>query len=166
MWRNYLIVGLRSLARDRAYAFINIFGLAIGLAACLLLLLYVRYETSFDKWLPDSGRIFEVQATWHEPGQPVTRTQRSPFPVRDMLPGGFPQIEALTVLRTGQTVLRRNGQPLFVDSATVDPSFFDIFRLDFVDGSAAKALPNTNSIVVTAQEALRQFGRTDVVGLR
>ena len=72
MWRNYLTVGFRALMANRTYAFINIFGLALGLAACLLLLLFVRYETSYDSWLPDSDRIYQVQATWHEPGQPVT----------------------------------------------------------------------------------------------
>ena len=52
MWRNYLTVGLRALAKNRTYAFINIFGLALGLAACLLILLYVRYERSYDAGCP------------------------------------------------------------------------------------------------------------------
>ena len=52
MWRNYLTVGFRALAKNKTYAFINIFGLAIGMAACLLILLYVRYEASYDAWMP------------------------------------------------------------------------------------------------------------------
>ena len=62
MWRNYLTVGFRALTRSRTYAFINIFGLATGLAACLMLMLYVRYETSYDRWLPDAERIYQVQS--------------------------------------------------------------------------------------------------------
>jgi putative ABC transport system permease protein len=164
MWRNYLTIALRTLTRNRAYALINIFGLALGLAACLLILLYVRYESSYDAWLPDADRIFQVQATWHEPGQPVSRSQNSPFPLRDTLAGGFPQVEALTVMRTGQTVLMRDGQPMFLDAAIVDPGFFDIFRLDFVSGSPARALPDTRSIVLTESEAIRQFGTADAAG--
>ena len=61
MWRNYLTVGVRSLIKNKTYAFINIFGLAIGLAACLMILLYVRYETSYDRWIPDGDRIFSWQ---------------------------------------------------------------------------------------------------------
>ena len=51
MWRNYVTVGIRALAKSRTYAFINILGLAIGMAACLMILLYVRYEISYDRWI-------------------------------------------------------------------------------------------------------------------
>ena len=67
MWRNYLTVGLRALTKNRTYAFINIFGLALGIAACLLLLLYVRYETSYDAWLPDAERVYQLQSINTDP---------------------------------------------------------------------------------------------------
>jgi putative ABC transport system permease protein len=164
MLRNYLIVALRMLTRNRAYALINVCGLALGLAACLTILLYVRYESSYDGWLPDHDRIFQVQATWHEPGQPISKSQHSPFPVRETLAAGFPQIEALTVMRTGKTVLMHGGQPMFLDAAAVDPSFFDIFRLDFVDGSAERALSDMRSVVLTESEAVRLLGTAKAVG--
>lgn len=164
MWRNYLTVALRTLTRNRAYALVNICGLALGLAACLTILLYVRYESSFDSWLPDHERIHQVQATWHEPGQPVSRSQHSPFPIRETLAAGFPEIEALTVLRAGKTVLMKDGQPMFLDAAAVDPSFFDVFRLEFVDGSAKRALADMNSVVLTESEAVRLLGTARAVG--
>jgi putative ABC transport system permease protein len=164
MWRNYLTVGLRALARHKSYAFINIFGLALGLAACLLILLYVRYETSYDKWLPGSDRIFQVQATWHETGQPITPNQASPLPLRDTIAGGFPGIEAVTIVYPGRLATIRDGQPVYVDAVSVDPSFFDIFRLEFVRGSARTALPNVTSVVLTESEAIKQFGTLDVLG--
>ena len=61
MWRNYLIVGLRALIKNKTYAFINIFGLGVGLAACLMLLIYVRYETSYDEWLPNAENTYQFQ---------------------------------------------------------------------------------------------------------
>jgi putative ABC transport system permease protein len=164
MWRNYLIVGYRALTRSKTYAFINILGLALGLAACLMILLYVRHETSYDSWLPDSERIFQVQATWHEPGQPVTRNQASPLPVRDTIGSGFPQIEAVTIVMPGRLNVIRDGQPAFIDEVYVDPGFFDIFQLPFVHGSAKTALASSNALVLTEREALRQFGTTDVLG--
>jgi putative ABC transport system permease protein len=166
MLRNYFLVGYRALAKNRTYAFINIFGLALGLAACLLILLYVRYETSYDKWLPDSERIFQVQTTWHETGQPVRENQTSSLPVRDTIAGGFPQIEAVAIAQPGKVAALRDGQPTYLDSLIVDPSFFDIFQLKFVRGSRAAALPNVTSVVLTRQEALKQFGTVDAIGRR
>jgi putative ABC transport system permease protein len=164
IWSNYLTVGLRNLARHRAYAFINLLGLAIGLAACILILLYVRYETGYDKWLPDWQRIYQVQSTWHEPGQPVTATQRGPLPLRDTLAAGFQEIEAVSVATPGRLLTVRAGQPVYVDALIVDPSFFDIFQLDFRRGSARTALANVTSVVLTRTEAIRQFGTVDALG--
>ena len=62
MWRNYMTVGLRALAKNKTYAFINIVGLAIGLAACLMILIYVRYETSYDEWLPNAENSYQFQS--------------------------------------------------------------------------------------------------------
>ncbi len=104
MWRNYLTVGFRALTRSKTYAFINVFGLALGLAACLMLLIYVRYETSYDRWLPDSERIYQIQATWREPGQPVTASQASPMPLRDTFAGGLAL--AIAVATVGGHALR------------------------------------------------------------
>src|SRR3546814_20086372 len=61
MWRNYLTVALRALAKNRAYTIINIAGLSLGIAACLLILSYVRYEFSYDECLPDSENVFPLQ---------------------------------------------------------------------------------------------------------
>ncbi|TMJ14954.1 MAG: ABC transporter permease, partial [Alphaproteobacteria bacterium] len=85
LWWNYAAVAIRALGRHRVYAFVNLAGLALGLAACLIILLYVRYERSYDSWLPDADRVFQIQANWHEVGQPVSRSQASPFPVHDRL---------------------------------------------------------------------------------
>jgi putative ABC transport system permease protein len=164
MWRNYLLVGFRALAKSRTYALINLLGLALGLAACLLLLLYVRYETSYDSWLPDHERIHQVQATWHEEGQPVSPSRNSPQPVGDTIMGGFPQIEAVSVARQGQLQIVRDGQPVYVDELYVDPSFFDIFQFEFLRGSPKTALPNLTSIVFTESEAIKHFGTTDALG--
>jgi putative ABC transport system permease protein len=111
-----------------------------------------------------SGRLYQVQTKFNLPGQPAVRNQASPFIVYEQLPAGFPQIEAVTSLAPGKTVTERDGQPKFIDSATVDPNFFTVLGLPFAQGSAATALPDTNSIVLTESEAVRQFGTTDALG--
>ena len=164
MWRNYLIVGFRALTKNKTYAFINVFGLALGLAACLALLVYVRYETSYDSRVPDSERIFQVQATWHEVGQPVAANQHSPFPVHDTIAAGFPQIEAVSIAYPYRAVVQRHSEPLYLDTLSVDPSFLDMFRFSFVRGRREGALPNVNSVVLTETEAVRLFGTIDALG--
>lgn len=163
MWSNILILTVRRLFLDRAYSAITIGGLALGLAGCLMILNYVRYERSYDAWLPDNGRVYQVQTTIHPPGQPAVHTQASSYPLHDVLVAGFPQIEALTSVSAGKTVTEHDGQPMFLDSTTVDPEFFKVFALPFAQGSAAEALPDTNSIVLTESEAIRQFGTADVL---
>ncbi len=164
MWRNYLTVGFRALTRNRTYAFINIFGLALGLAACLMILVYVRYETSYDSWVTDSDRVYQVQATWHEVGQPLAANQTSPFPVHETIAAGFPQIEASSIAYPVRAVVQRDGEPLYVDSLSVDPVFLDMFGFDFVHGSPRTALPNINAMIVTESEAVRLFGTVDAMG--
>lgn len=164
MWRNYLTVTFRLLARNRAYSVINIGGLALGLAGCLMVLGYVRYERSYDSWLPNHDRIYQVQTTIRPPAQAVVRTQASPFPLQERLVADFPEIEAVTSVALGKTVIEHDGQPMFLDATTVDPSFFEVFALPFAQGAAANALPDTNSIVLTEREAIRQFGTANALG--
>ena len=164
MWRNYLTIAIRMLARHRAQALINIGGLALGLAGCLIILNYVRYERSYDSWMAGSDRVFQMQTTVHPPGQPDVHSQGSPFPIYQSLPGGFPQVEAITSVAAGKTVATRDGQPVFLDVDTVDPEFFKVFDLPFVHGSAATALADVNTITLTESDAARLFGTSDALG--
>jgi putative ABC transport system permease protein len=135
----------------------------LGLAGCLLILGYIRYEQNYDTWIPGHERVHQVQTTIRPPGQPVARLQASSYALFDRL-GAFPQIEALTSVGGGKTVTERGGRPVFIDATVVDRSFFQVFELPFAQGSAATALPDTNSIVLTQSEAVRHFGTADVLG--
>ena len=70
MFRNYLISALRSLKRQKLFAIINVTGLAIGLAACMLIILFVRHEFSYDQQFTDVQRLYRIEATANIPGQP------------------------------------------------------------------------------------------------
>jgi putative ABC transport system permease protein len=165
MWRNYLVTGLRALTKNRTYAFINIFGLALGLAACLLILLYVRYETSYDKWLPDAERVYQLQSinTDPETGE-RTVLQAAHGAAAEPLAKDFPQIEAITRVEGVEPVLMRDGQATFAPMFLADENFFDIIPLTFIRGDRATALKGTDSLVVSRTEALERFGGLDIVG--
>ena len=165
MWRNYLAVGTRAFVKNKAYTFINIFGLAVGIAACLMILLYVRYEISYDAWIPEADRAYQVQsvATERETGG-VAREQMSAFPVGISLAKDFAEIEEVSrAVPVGTTVLR-DGTPFDADMLLVDDSFFRIFPLPFLRGDPAAALRDMNSVVLTKAETVRHFGTIDALG--
>ncbi|TFI59558.1 FtsX-like permease family protein [Sphingomonas parva] len=166
MWRNYLTVGYRALTKNRTYAAINIVGLAIGLAACLILLLYVRYETSYDAWLPEADRVYQIQTFGTDPetGQNIAM-QAVTRPIGDALAGDFAEIESIAKLETDPAVVLQGGNAIGVEkSAAADASFFDIIQLPFIAGDRRGALRDTDSVALSRAEAMRLFGTTDVVG--
>ena len=164
MWRNYLLVGFRALVRHKTYAFINILGLALGLAACLMLLIYVRYETGYDRWLPDSDRVYQVQAvsTSDDLGDPAAQ-QASHGIITESLAHDFPQIEEIARLEGNTPVFLRDGVPVFVDVFYSDDNLFRILRLPFLRGNPATALRGTDSLVLSRTQAMNLFGSIDVI---
>src|SRR3712207_4531714 len=165
MWRNYLTVACRALSRHKVYAFINIFGLALGLAACLLLLLYVRYETSYDRWLPDADRVFQVQTTGIDDstGGRIAM-QATTQPVAAALAKDFPQLEAVSKLEGDNVVVMRDGQPQRIEVHAADERFFDIVSVPFLRGNGATALKTVDAVALSRAQAMRQFGSIDVIG--
>src|SRR6188768_1564598 len=96
MWRNYMTVGVRALIKNRTYAFINIFGLAIGLAACLMLLIYVRYETSYDETLPNAANTYEFQTHFRNPQTGEEgNLQMTAYVSGQRLKADFPQVDRM-----------------------------------------------------------------------
>ena len=154
----------RRLATERAYSLIAIGGLALGLAGCLIIWGYVRYERGYDAWVPGADRVYQVQSSIRAPGQPEVHAQSSSYIIYDRLPADFPQVEAVTSLAVGKTVIERDGRPDFIEATTVDPSFFRVFPLPFLHGSPATALADTHSVVLSRPEAVRRFGTDDVLG--
>jgi putative ABC transport system permease protein len=168
MWRNYLTVGFRALTKSRTYAFINIFGLALGLAACLLILLYVRYENSYDNWMDGAERAFQLQTSYHatKSGQEEMFLQPSSIVSGRTLEKDFPQqVEKHVWVRSFAPVVIQDGQAFEIeDLRMVDDNLFEILRVPFVRGNWQTALPDTQSIALSESEAKRRFGNIDPIG--
>jgi putative ABC transport system permease protein len=165
MWRNYLTVGLRALLKNKTYAFINIFGLAVGLAACLMLLLYVRYETSYDEWLPDAERVYQVQAIGTGEGvSGGTPQQGSHGVVAQSLAQAFPEIEAAVRAEGQSMTVIRNGEAQALDIVAASAAFFDVLQLPFLRGSRERALADMNGVAISRSRAETLFGSIDAVG--
>ncbi|WP_315760635.1 FtsX-like permease family protein [Sphingomonas sp. Y38-1Y] len=168
MWRNYLLVGLRALAKNRAYAAINIAGLALGLAACLLILLYVRYETSYDDWMPGADRAFQFQTHYQatETGGEEMKLQMSAIVAGRTLKKDYPdQVEKLVWVRGFAPVVIQDGQASTIEHLRMaDGNLFEIMNVPFVRGSGSTALPDGHSIALSESEAKKRFGDVDPTG--
>ena len=167
MLHNYLIVGLRALTKNKTYAFINIFGLALGLAAAVMILLYVRYELTYDAWMKDADQAFQVQTYYKANGKggEALNLQMSEFAAGRALLKDFPQVEKLTYIWGFGPVVLQDGVAKQTDHVRmVDSNIFDILQVPFVRGDADKALPDNNSMAISAGEAIRRFGTIDVIG--
>jgi putative ABC transport system permease protein len=165
MWRNYIVTGFRALTKNKTYAFINIFGLALGLAACLMILLYVRYETAYDKWLPDAERVYQVQSVNTDP-ETGERTvmQATHSAAAEPLAKDFPQIEAITRAEGVEPVFMQKGEATFAPMTLADENFFRIIQLPFLRGDPATALRGMDSLVLSRTEAIERFGSLDIIG--
>ena len=166
MWRNYMTVGVRALVKNKTYAFINIFGLAIGLAACLMLLLYVRYETTYDQFLPNAENTYQFETHYQDrqTGR-VGDLQMTSYVTESRLRNDFPQIDRSVYALTSQPVIRRGAEALSTDKVLlVNNLFFDVLQFPFAQGNPATALSQVNTAVLTQSEAQRVFGTENVVG--
>jgi putative ABC transport system permease protein len=165
MWRNYLTIGMRALRRDPLFTAINLAGLAVGLAGCLLIILFIRYELSFDEWLPGADRTYQVQRIETTGSDVGTRFAITSFVAATAMPSQFPEIEAATGLLSGNGNYRKDGEVIQVEDVyAVDANFFDVLRLPLVAGDAETALDAVDNVVLTEATARQLFGRTNVLG--
>jgi putative ABC transport system permease protein len=166
MLRHYLTMGLRILARNRTYAAINIVGLALGLASCMLILLFVRWELSYDSELPNAERVFQLQNWVTADGdQPAGGQQMTSIASAAALRKDFPQFEQIVYLGNNNPTIIQDGQATSSEHFVfADGPIFDVIELPFLRGDRRTALSGPGSLVLTATEARRRFGDSDPMG--
>ena len=166
MWRNYFTVGVRALVKNQTYAFINIFGLAIGLAACMMLLVYVRYETSYDQWLPNAQNVYQFQTYYNDP-QTGERNdlQMASYVAGQRLQADFPQIEHMVYIQASGATVLRNGEALAVeDVGYAHGPTFDVLQFPLLHGDPRTSLQNPGSVALSETQARRLFGTDNPIG--
>lgn len=163
MWRNYWTVAVRALAKSKTYSIINIAGLAIGMAACILILLYIRYEQSYDKWLPDVENTYELQSWYpHPKDQPPGFFQMGTYVAQASIKKDFPQVEGTAYLSDNGPVFLKDGQAQATKNwMFTDDDFLKVVNLPLIAGSTLTA-PQTAAI--TRSEAIKRLGTDQVVG--
>ncbi|HEX4270068.1 MAG TPA: ABC transporter permease, partial [Rhizomicrobium sp.] len=164
MFRNYLVTALRNIVRHRLYSLINIAGLAVGLACAVFIILFIRDEISYDKWIPDSENLYRVEKTFVVPGQAPMVDTNVPYPVPVAMQQQIPEVTGMTHL-TGSRISVMIGNRLFLDQFhVVDPDFFKIIKLPLVEGSPATVFSQANSVVLSQSRARKYFGDAEPLG--
>lgn len=166
MFRNYILIALRSAWRNKAYFLINLFGLAIGIASSLMILLFVLDELSFDRHNEHYNEIYRINIRGKIQGSEI-EAALSCAPIGAALREEIPEVEAFTRLFTfdGDPVVRF-GDRVFIeeDFLYVDSSFLDVFTAPLKAGNPEDLLRRPNTVVLSAETARRFFGDKDPVG--
>jgi putative ABC transport system permease protein len=166
MLNNYLKTAWRNLKRYKGYSFINIAGLAVGMAAFILIMLFVQYELSYDRYHENADRIYRVIRETPESASPIT-AEAAPGPMAPVLMEEYPEvISAARIFRWGR------GEKLFLHGEIcihetlyyADPETFDVFSIPFIKGNPKTALNDSFSIVLSRRLAEKYFRNENPMG--
>lgn len=165
MFKNYLKIALRNFFKHKGFSFINIFGLAIGVACCLMIVLYVFDEMSYDRYHEKADQIYRVGLDGFVNNMAFHGVITC-APMAQTLVHDFPEVTAATRLRNFGFPVFRYEDKVFSEERVfwVDQSFFDIFTIPFIKGDPKTALVEPNTIVLTRSMALKYFGHEDPLG--
>ena len=167
MFKNYLKTAFRSLARNKNYTIINIAGLAVGIAVCMMIFIIIQFQTSFDNFHSKKDRIYRVLTeSQHADAGNITYAKNVPFPMPANLKTAFPQLEQVAPVYASHNdelqVLDDNGTPVknFKEQSGVfytSPSFFNMFNFPLLSGSY-ESLKDPNNVLLTKEIAETYFG--------
>jgi putative ABC transport system permease protein len=165
MLKNYFTIAFRNLRKHKFYTFINIFGLAIGIASCLLIVLYVNNELGYDKHHKDGDRIFRVNSEIKF-GANHLRMAVTPAPLAETMRHDYPEVQtAGRFLNSGSVLIKRTEQN-FKESDVIyaDSSVLNIFTIPFIQGSSQKALSDPFTAIISEKMAAKYFPNENPIG--
>lgn len=166
MLTNYFKVAIRNIMKYKMFSAINIFGMTIGIASCLFIILYVSHELSYDKFHADADRIYQVGLHGKIGGQDIMVANTCP-PMANALVNEIPEVADATRIASffGNPVVR-NGEKIFSEEKVfmVDSNFFEFFSYKLKEGDLKNALREPNSVVLTEKMAEKYFGEANPIG--
>jgi len=150
MLKNYLKVAIRNLLKYKSYTFINILGLAIGMAASILIYTYITHETSYDTFHVKADRTYRIKADWSNKGDSRIHQLGTPFILAETIRENYPQVEAIAQISgpLGDVILKY-GDTAFKETEVfcAEPSFFDVFSFPLLEGSPGTCLRDPKMMI-------------------
>ena len=167
MLKNYFTIAFRSLLRHKAFSFINIMGLAVGIASCFLIFLYVHFETSYDNFNTKADRIYRIVADVKTPSETITTQGITSAPIAVNVKRDFPEVEdAVRVTYDDGGYLIHKNDLVIQEKKIVlaDSTLFNVFDFPLISGNKNTALKEPMSIVISQTAAKKYFGSTNPLG--
>src|SRR5438309_480865 len=165
MIKNYFKIAFRSLWRNKAFSAINLFGLVLGIASCLIIMLFVINELSYDRYNKKASQIVRVVFRGSVQGEKMKEASVMP-PTAQTLLADYPEVQQATRIRDYGSPRITYGDKTFSEDrfAFADANIFQVFTLPFVEGDPLTALQQPNTVVITNTLAHKYFGNEDAIG--
>jgi len=164
MLRNYLIIAWRNLTRKKSFSFINITGLSIGMAAAILILLWIQHEMSFDRFFKNQDRLYEVWNRFKQDGK-VGCWNNTPKPMAEAIQSDYPEVESTTrVDFVPPSQFSFNDKKISARGNVVDSNFFKVLSFPLIKDNTVTPLDDPYSVVLTESFAKKLFGDDDPIG--
>jgi len=164
MLKNYLTMTVRIFRRNKVYSFINLAGLSLGMTVCILILLWVRFELSFDRFHENAEELYRVINVEQKPGCESVYSASNPIALGPVLEADYPDI-LLSCRGVVQSIRLSFGEKNYVEDVLfADPSFLEMFSFMLIKGNPETVLDNPNSVLLTQRAASRYFGNENSTG--
>ncbi len=165
MLKNYIQIALRNLKKYKAFSFINIIGLAVGVACVIVIFLYVRDEMSYDKFNKDANQIYRVYFDARINSRDIESVSTS-APLGPTFKRVFPEVVQYTRIRNFGVPVMRYKEKVFSEDKVfwADSTFFNVFTVKFIQGDPKTALSKPNELVITGKTARKYFGNANPIG--
>jgi putative ABC transport system permease protein len=164
MISNYLIIAFRNLVRHKLYSFINVAGLTVGLTCAIFIILFVRDQLSYDRWIPGTDNLYRLEQTIALPGKPPRHSAMMAFIASQAMVEQIPEVEAHTRLKRQYTTLLVGNRQFSERVNFVDPNFLQMIRLPLKAGDAALVFARPSSVVLSEAAARKYFGDQPALG--
>ena len=166
MFKTTLKIAQRILVKNRIYTAINIVGLSVSLAICILITLFIKDELGFDKHFHDGDNVYRVAGNYSQGGADRVTSAQTSYLVKPMIEKDIDGLEAITRADFTGDLVTINGDKQYLERAMVfaDSTFFDVFRIAFLKGDVATALDRPENVVVDQATAIKYFGNDNVLG--
>ncbi|MDG1437333.1 MAG: ABC transporter permease, partial [Emcibacteraceae bacterium] len=164
MFKNYILVAFRHILKHRLYSMINIVGLAVGMAACLLIFLFVRYESSYDSWMTNADRVYRLNYTnFYKNGEHFI-CACAPGIAKDAIDRRFPEIEHSSRMMQFNPILTIGAETSKEFVWIAEQNIFSTLELEFIEGESNTAFNELTSIVLSEQMASKLFPNQSAIG--